>query len=492
LYVDLAVIERLTKMPVQSSYRSVPPQAGGAEIDGQRVSTYIKAAELPRNVVDPVAVREELAARFREVRALTEKLCDTLVTEDYVIQPMPDCSPAKWHLAHTSWFFETFVLKPCVAGYESPHPQYDYLFNSYYNAVGARHCRPKRGLISRPTVVDTYSYRAHVDSQLLDWLANAPDGQICLVSDVLTLGLHHEQQHQELLLTDIKNVFWENPLRPAYRLPQSAVSSMGSGSLAGMSVFRPMSTAAEDANAMMWVPFDGGLVWIGHVGDGFAFDNESPRHQEYLQPFQIGSRLVTSGEYCNFIEDGGYRRPEFWLAEGWTTVQTRGWEAPLYWERHDGAWWQFTLSGMRPVDASEPVCHVSMFEAEAFAAWLGARLPTEAEWETAAASAPVDGNFVDNELYHPSPMSCNGTTKPGQLYGDVWEWTQSSYSPYPGFHAASGALGEYNGKFMCNQYVLRGGSCATSRSHIRATYRNFFPADARWQFTGIRLAQNSE
>jgi ergothioneine biosynthesis protein EgtB len=440
----------------------------------------------------------DLLTRYRNVRALTEKLCDTLVTEDYVVQPMPDCSPAKWHLAHTSWFFETFVLKPCVRGYESPHPQYDYLFNSYYNAVGARHCRPKRGLISRPTVEETYAYRAHVDRELIDWLATGPDDQIRAMTGVLTLGLHHEQQHQELLLTDIKNVFWENPLRPAYRPWADSVAAPGTGSLAGMAVYPP-KTRIVGGSEMAWARFEGGVVSIGHEGDEFAFDNEGPRHREYLEPFQIGSRLVTSGEFCDFIDDGGYRRPEFWLAEGWTTVQTRGWEAPLYWERHDGAWWQFTLSGMRPIDLSEPVCHVSLFEAEAYAAWSGARLPTESEWETAAQSAPVEGNFVDNEIYHPaasgeSPLHRRPSHAAGdiaQLYGDVWEWTQSAYSPYPGFQAAAGALGEYNGKFMCNQYVLRGGSCATSRSHIRATYRNFFPADARWQFTGIRLAKGS-
>ena len=447
-----------------------------------------------------------LAEQYRAVRGLSEKLCETLTTEDYVIQPMPDCSPTKWHLAHTSWFFETFVLKERVSGYRSPHPQYDYLFNSYYNAVGARHCRPKRGLISRPTVADTYAYRAHVDAAMLDFLGSASVDILREVEPILTIGLHHEQQHQELMLTDIKFVFWENPLRPAFR--PSDVGSIGEGSLAGMELHRNGDEAAipiqgyghGTRSTHDFVDFDGGLVRIGHNGGGFAFDNECPRHQTFLQPYALGKRLVTAGEYLTFIDDGGYQRPEFWLAEGWTTVQTYGWDSPLYWEQHDGEWWQFTLTGMRPVDPAEPVCHVSFFEAEAYAAWAGARLPTEFEWEHAASTQPIAGNFVDNALYHPAsasgtpaPPSLTGEGAGGrgllQIYGDVWEWTQSSYAPYPGFTAPPGALGEYNGKFMCNQYVLRGGSCATSLSHIRSTYRNFFPTDARWQFSGIRLAK---
>jgi ergothioneine biosynthesis protein EgtB len=440
-----------------------------------------------------------LASQYRTVRALSEKLCETLVTEDYVIQPMPDCSPTKWHLAHTSWFFETFVLKDRVPGYRSPHPQYDYLFNSYYNAVGARHCRPKRGLISRPTVADTYAYRAHVDAAMLDFLASASTASLREIESIVTIGLHHEQQHQELMLTDIKYVFWENPLRPAFR--PSDIGSVGEGSLAGMELHGAYPGAmpiALDGHAngagghVSWIDFEGGLVGIGHEGGGFAYDNESPPHQSFLQPYALGSRLVTAGEYLAFMEDGGYRRPEFWLAEGWTTVQTRGWDAPLYWEKHDGEWWQFTLTGMRPVDPNEPVCHVSFFEAEAYAAWAGARLPTEFEWEHAASMQSIQGNFVDNGLYHPAPPGSKLGAEEAmlqQIFGDVWEWTQSSYAPYPGFVAPPGALGEYNGKFMCNQYVLRGGSCATSLSHIRSTYRNFFPSDARWQFSGIRLAK---
>jgi len=444
-----------------------------------------------------------LADQYRSVRALSEKLCETLVTEDYVIQPMPDCSPTKWHLAHTSWFFETFVLKDHVDGYRSPHPQYDFLFNSYYNAVGARHCRPKRGLISRPTVADTYSYREHVDTALLNLLASASAETLQEIEPLITIGLHHEQQHQELMLTDIKYVFWENPLRPAFR--PADIGCIGvDGSLAGMHLHAPgpvpIAHQGSPSRPVKWVDFDGGLVWTGHDGGSFAFDNEGPRHQVYLQPFALASTPVTAGEYLAFMQDGGYRRPELWLAEGWATVQSCGWDSPLYWEKHDGEWWQFTLTGMRPVDPEEPVCHVSFFEAEAYASWAGARLPTEFEWEHAAAQQKLEGNFVEDGLYHPTgisrALSQSGeeravdalATGISQVYGDVWEWTQSSYAPYPGFRESSGALGEYNGKFMANQYVLRGGSCATSRSHVRATYRNFFPSNARWQFSGIRLA----
>ncbi|MGO8670648.1 MAG: ergothioneine biosynthesis protein EgtB [Capsulimonadaceae bacterium] len=442
-----------------------------------------------------------LADQYRSVRALSETLCETLTTEDYVIQPMPDCSPTKWHLAHTSWFFETFLLKDGVDGYRSPHPQYDFLFNSYYNAVGARHCRPKRGLISRPTVADTYAYRKHVDTAMLELLATAASEELRKIEPLVTIGLHHEQQHQELMLTDIKYVFWENPLRPAFR-PSDLGRVGAEGSLAGMDLHLPAAMRpAMDRPVMNWVDFDGGLVWIGHDGGGFAFDNEGPCHQVFLQPYALGSRLVTSGEYLAFMDDDGYRRPELWLAEGWSTIQARGWDSPLYWEKHDGEWWQFTLTGMRLVAPDEPVCHVSFFEAEAYASWAGVRLPTEFEWEHAAAQQNVEGNFVDNGLYHPAgswptireyPPERSGdagkTARIDQMYGDVWEWTQSSYAPYPGFQEPTGALGEYNGKFMSNQYVLRGGSCATSRSHVRSTYRNFFPSEARWQFSGIRLA----
>jgi ergothioneine biosynthesis protein EgtB len=416
-------------------------------------------------------IGEGIAARYREVRRFTERLCAPLEVEDYVIQSMPDASPAKWHLAHTSWFFETFVIKPALPGYKSPQPVYDYLFNSYYNAVGERHARAKRGLLSRPTVGEVYRYRAHVDGVMQELFDGRDAGALEAMAPVVTLGLHHEQQHQELILTDVKHALAENPLRPVYRE-------------------RP-SDAPRVATEAAWVAFPEGIAWVGHEGPGFAFDNEGPRHREFVAAFALASRLVTNAEYISFIEDGGYRRPQWWLSAGWSTAQAEGWEAPLYWDKRDGQWWSFTLAGRRPVNGAEPVCHVSYFEADAYARWAGARLPTEAQWETAAAGAPVSGNFADDGRFHPAPSDTARRETLAQMYGDVWEWTQSAYAPYPGYAADDGALGEYNGKFMCNQYVLRGGSCATSRSHIRPTYRNFFPPDARWQFSGIRLARDA-
>ncbi|HEY3412733.1 MAG TPA: ergothioneine biosynthesis protein EgtB [Armatimonadota bacterium] len=417
----------------------------------------------------PVATAGTMAARYREVRDFTERLCEPLETEDYVIQSMPDASPTKWHLAHTSWFFETFVLSPFLAGYRSPDPLYEYLFNSYYNAVGERHPRPKRGLLSRPTVAEVYGYRAHVDEAMRDLLAISEGELVERLAPVLTLGLHHEQQHQELILTDLKNALAGNPIRPAYR-------------------DRSRESHAE-APPLKWVHFPAGIAWIGHDGGGFAFDNEGPRHREYLEGFALATRLVTNAEYIAFVEAGGYRQPQWWLSSGWNAVQDAGWSAPLYWEERDGRWWHFTLSGMRPVDEDEPVCHVSYYEADAYARWAGARLPSEAEWEQAAAGLPVTGSFAECGRFHPAPAGRDAGLS--QMYGDAWEWTRSSYAPYPGYAPDEGALGEYNGKFMCNQYVLRGGSCATPESHIRATYRNFFPPDARWQFTGIRLAKDA-
>jgi ergothioneine biosynthesis protein EgtB len=415
-----------------------------------------------------------LADDFRRVRAFTEKLCEPLETEDYVVQSMPDCSPTKWHLAHVSWFFETFILGPSVPAYTSLHPQYTYLFNSYYNAIGERHCRPKRGLISRPTVKDTYRYRAYVDEHMLNLLEHADAGLLERITPLVVLGLHHEQQHQELLVTDLKHALAENPLHPVYVPREPARRS--------------------SPPPQRWIGFDGGLTWIGHGGQGFAFDNEGPRHQQFVQPFQLAARPVTNGEYLEFMADAGYQRPELWLSAGWATSQDNSWQAPLYWERQDDkpTWLVMTLAGLREVDPAEPVCHISYYEADAFAHWADARLPSEAEWEVASAGVPMVGNFVDSGRYHPAPLdtSTDGTEGLQRMFGDVWEWTQSSYSPYPGFTIAAGAVGEYNGKFMVNQYVLRGGSCATSSDHIRATYRNFFPADARWQFMGVRLARD--
>lgn len=413
-----------------------------------------------------------LTDRYQAVRAFSEKICEPLVSEDYVIQSMPDVSPAKWHLAHTSWFFETFLLKPHLPGYQSLHPQYDFLFNSYYNSIGERHCRVRRGLLSRPTVDETYAYRAHVDAHMVHLLTEANEEMSALLEPLVTLGLHHEQQHQELMVTDIKHVFFENPLCPVYRPRRDP--------------------PAGPVPALEWIAFGEGLREIGWDGDDFAFDNETPRHKEYVPAFALGSRLVTNGEYLAFIEDGGYQRPEFWLSEGWNVVQTRGWTSPLCWWDRKGERLEFSLAGMEPLNLDAPVCHVSLFEADAYARWAGARLATEAEWETASENVVLCGNFAESGRFHPVPLDPNDA-EPGtlqQMFGDVWEWTRSQYVPYPGYVAPPGALGEYNGKFMCNQFILRGGSCATSHSHMRPTYRNFFPPDARWQFTGIRLAKD--
>ena len=407
--------------------------------------------------------------RFRGVRQQSESLCAPLVVEDYVVQSMPDVSPTKWHLAHTSWFFETFLLAPHARGYKPFDSHFAYLFNSYYVTVGDRHCRQNRGLLSRPTVADVYAYRRHVDAAMLAFLQQLRGAELAALEPVLEIGLHHEQQHQELMLTDIKHVFWVNPMRPAYRV--------GSPDESG------------PVPPMRWIDFGEGVHRVGHEGPGFAFDNETPRHRVFLESFQLGSRLVTNGEYRQFIEDGGYRRADLWLSMGWATVQQEQWQAPLYWIHQDGQWLNHTLGGLRPVADDEPACHVSYFEADAYARWAGARLPTEFEWEVASQSLPVQGNFVESGRHHPVPLA---TDRDGlsQMFGDVWEWARSAYLPYPGYQPPTGALGEYNGKFMCNQFVLRGGSCATPLSHIRRTYRNFFPPDARWQFMGFRLARD--
>lgn len=420
---------------------------------------------------EPTAENSELGRRYRYVRCFSDKLCETLEPEDYVIQTMPEASPTKWHLAHTSWFFETFVLKKFCSNYQSQHPQYNFLFNSYYNAVGPFYSRPHRGLLSRPTVKEVFQYRSDIDLLVSELIESADEQLLKNLEPIITLGLHHEQQHQELILTDIKNVFWQNPLRPVFRGRQQAKRST--------------------VPPLEWLNFEEGIHSIGHDGPEFSFDNETPRHPFLVPSFNLASRLVTNEEYLAFVEDDGYRRPELWLSLGWNTVNERRWMSPLYWEKRDGQWFTMTLAGMTELVLEEPVCHLSLFEADAYARWAGARLPTEQEWETASAGLPIQGNFVEKELFHVAPLtSASFNNKPAQMFGDVWEWTQSSYSPYPGYAPAAGALGEYNGKFMCNQYVLRGGSCATSRSHIRRTYRNFFPPDARWQFTGIRLAKD--
>jgi ergothioneine biosynthesis protein EgtB len=404
-----------------------------------------------------------LLRQYQQVRQVSDRICKPLELEDYVIQSMPDVSPPKWHLAHTTWFFETFLLVPHLPGYTVFHPQFGYLFNSYYEAVGARHPRDRRGLLSRPTVSEVYRYRAHVDRSmeaLLDLASTDPQ-----LADLVTLGLHHEQQHQELLLTDIKHILALNPLHPVYR--------------------SDLATNSHSApNTCQWLEYAGGVDEIGHEGTGFVFDNESPRHKIYLRDYRLASQLVTNGEYLEFIQAGGYQQSKYWLAEGWATIQSQQWQAPLYWEQIDGEWWIMTLGGLKKLVECEPVCHVSFYEADAYASWRGMRLPTEAEWEVAVADVPVKGNLLDRDLLHPTPA----TDRNHQFFGDVWEWTQSAYLPYPGFEIAAGAIGEYNGKFMCNQMVLRGGSCITSQNHLRPTYRNFFPTSARWQFTGIRLA----
>jgi len=405
----------------------------------------------------------DLRDRYRDVRAFTDALAAPLRREDMVVQSMPDVSPTKWHLAHTTWFFETFALAPTVHGYAPFHPAYAVLFNSYYETVGEQFPRPRRGLLSRPTVDEVRAYRAHVDASMEALLAGEVPAALAAVIEV---GLHHEEQHQELLLTDIAHVFSVNPLRPAYHEADPEGEAPGG-----------------EAPPLRWRAYDEGIREIGHAGDGFCFDNERPRHRVLLERFEIASRPVTNGDYLRFVEDGGYARHELWHSEGWAIVNERGWRAPLYWERRDGAWQSFTPFGMRPLDPAEPVVHASWFEASAYAAWAGARLPTEAEWEAFAAEVPA---FAADRRFHPRPV---GEGALAGMFGDTWEWTASPYTPYPGFRPLPGALGEYNGKFMANQYVLRGGSCATRRRHVRLTYRNFFPADARWQLSGFRLAR---
>ncbi len=406
-----------------------------------------------------------LRERYGAVRRATAALAAPLSAEDAQIQSMPDASPAKWHLAHTTWFFETFVLARAAPSVPPHDAAWRYLFNSYYEAAGPRQPRPERGLLSRPSLEAVLRWRAVVDERMVALLAGARDEDLL---DVLALGIAHEEQHQELLVTDVKHAFSVQPLRPAY-------------------LARPPPPGA--AHRLEWLPQEGGVREIGAAGPGFAFDNERPRHRVLLAPHALASRPVSCGEWLAFMDAAGYRRPEHWLFDGWAAVQRNAWRAPLYWTEEGGRWWQFTLGGMRPVDEAEPVAHVSFYEADAYARWAGARLPTEAEWEAAAEGATEDGNFADSGRLHPAPARAGEGLV--QLFGDVWEWTQSAYAPYPGFRPLAGALGEYNGKFMVNQLVLRGGSCATPRGHVRPSYRNFFQPEARWQFSGLRLARDA-
>ncbi len=406
----------------------------------------------------------ELAGQFCRVRQQTETLCEPLTPEDMMVQSCLEASPAKWHLAHTTWFFETFLLSEFLPGYRPFHSDFIWLFNSYYNTVSDQPLKKLRGSFSRPSLEEILGYRRHVEEAMTRLIEGG------VTEDVrrrIVLGLHHEQQHQELLAYDVKNAFWSNPLHPAYR----------AGELPG-----------STAGVVKWVGHDGGLFEIGYSGEEFCFDNEQPRHKVFLEPFELGSRLVTCGEYLQFMRGGGYERADLWLSEGWETVKAQGWKAPLYWFEDDDEWRVFTLRGPASLEVlmDTPVCHVSYFEADAFARWWGKRLPTEAEWEVAAAALPVEGNLLESGALHPLGVGRQSGLQ--QMFGDVWEWTASAYLGYPGFSALPGALGEYNGKFMCNQMVLRGGSAVTPASHIRSTYRNFFSPATRWQFCGIRLA----
>lgn len=412
---------------------------------------------------------EAVRARYHHVRQESRALAAPLSDADATVQSMEDASPAKWHLAHTTWFFETMILKPNVAGYRVFDESFNYLFNSYYETVGKRQPRPRRGMITRPSLERVMDYRAYVDAAMDRLVAGGPDPA---VADLAELGLHHEQQHQELLLTDILHLFAQSPLRPAYRESQ------------------PLAVEPE-SRALGWVGVDGGIVEIGHDGDGFAYDCEGPRHEALIRPFRLADRLVTNVEWLAFMADGGYRNPLLWLSDGWAAVQANGWDAPLYWDESDGDWSSMTLRGPQPVDPAAPVVHVSYFEADAFATWAGKRLPGEAEWERAAEGLSQAGTFAGGGAGRLRPRPASDAPGLRQMFGDVWEWTRSPFTPYPGFRPAAGAVGEYNGKFMNGQYVLRGGSCATPDGHVRATYRNFFQPDKRWQFSGLRLAEDA-
>ncbi|PLS18676.1 ergothioneine biosynthesis protein EgtB [Bacillus sp. M6-12] len=414
-------------------------------------------------------IKDSLVSRYKGVRLFTEQIVQPLVVEDFIIQANADSSPPKWHIAHTTWFFERFILKEYKKDYQELNPYFDYLFNSYYETIGPFHPRHKRGVLARPSVEEVFTYRKYVDENIVQLLENSSDNVIEEIKGLIEIGMQHEQQHQELLITDIKYNFSQNPLYPVYS---------------------PMKQSKNEQKPMLFIKFKGGLMEIGHSGEDFSFDNERPRHKIWLEPFTLANRPVTNLEYLLFMEDGGYKKPQFWLSDGWAAVKKFGWESPLYWRQENKQWTQFTLSGEKLLNLDEPVCHVSFYEANAYARWAGKRLPTEAEWEVAAESVVTQGNFAENQYYHPVSAALEEQEALFKMFGDVWEWTSSAYAPYPGSKPLEGALGEYNAKFMCNQMVLRGGSCATPSSHIRTTYRNFFQPEKRWQFTGIRLAED--
>jgi len=419
----------------------------------------------------PVDAREDLIRRYDAMRGATRSLIEGLSAEDCTVQSMILASPIKWHLAHTSWFFETFILERATDDFVPFDPSFRVLFNSYYNTIGEQYSRPDRGLLTRPGLDQVLAYRDHVDREIHGCFARAERliGRVDL-EHLVEVGIQHEQQHQELILTDLKHLLSINPLHPVYReCPESEI------------------VAPAPAN---WVTYADGVYHLGHEGRGFHFDNEAPSHPLLLAAFELASRPVTNAEYLEFIEAGGYRNPELWLSDGWDAARKYGWKAPAYWLGSRDRRTVFALAGLRDLRMDEPVCHLSYYEADAYARWKGARLPTEAEWEVAARGVEPCGNFVEDGFFHPVPTQQSSATRPAQMLGNLWEWTQSPYSAYPGYRAPSGALGEYNGKFMCNQFVLRGGSCATPRSHIRKTYRNFFYPDARWQFSGLRLARD--
>lgn len=415
--------------------------------------------------------RTALIAKFKQVRGDSTRLAAPLTPEDWMLQSMTEASPVKWNLAHTSWFYETFVLNVHASDYQIFHPKFGYLFNSYYNQVGKMHPRPERGLVSRPSADDILAFRAHVDTAIEAFISKASDQEIDNIAPLMALGFAHEQQHQELLLTDLKHALFQNPLLPA--------------------VFDDISTDNERVAApLSWENMEGGLCKIGWNGEGFAFDNEGPRHKVYLHPFQLANRPVTNAEFLEFIDDGGYENPNHWLSDAWDAVKGENWRAPLYWRKVQDSWCEYGLFGERPINLAAPVCHISYYEAAAFASWADARLPTEFEWEAAASLFPLEGRFLEDGR-PASPAPGGGGDRLLQLFGDVWEWTASPYVAYPGYAAPSGAIGEYNGKFMSGQMVLKGGSCATPAEHMRVSYRNFFPPSARWQFSGFRLARDA-